>query len=150
MVLVLLPNQVFLLRDNHETKFCTIAYGFEKEIMVKYGERANSLYQKILTCFQSDSLAIVIVGYVYVAHGRLFRRCSVPTLTPSNNISDSKRFLGHARRSLTLGTLEDQAKASRDVLDPSGVGSNAILSDRHSDKLAQQQQKAVLRKTILK
>ncbi|KAJ7536141.1 hypothetical protein O6H91_12G057700 [Diphasiastrum complanatum] len=97
--------------------------------MVKYGEQANSLYQKILTCFQAHLLAAVIGGSIYVAHEELFRQCEVPTLTPSNSISDSKIFLGHARRSSTLGTLEDLAKASRGILDSSEVGSNAILGD---------------------
>ncbi|KAJ7553681.1 hypothetical protein O6H91_06G108500 [Diphasiastrum complanatum] len=126
---ILLPHRVFLLRGNHETKFCTSTYGFENEIMVKYGDQAKHLYRKILGCFEGHPLAAVIAGCVYMAHGGLFRHHEVATTKRGKGGKASKRLVGMQRGTLTLGTLEDLAKARRGVLDPSGVGSNIIPGD---------------------
>lgn len=71
---LLLPHRVFLLRGNHETKFCTSAYGFEQEIMSKFGDRSKHLYRKLLGCFEGHPLAAHVAGCVYMAHGGLFRQ----------------------------------------------------------------------------
>ncbi|KAJ7547212.1 hypothetical protein O6H91_08G075400 [Diphasiastrum complanatum] len=127
---VLLPKRVFLLRGNHETRFCNIAYGFEEEVIVKYGDDASFLYEKILASFEALPLAAVVASSVYVAHGGLFRHCQqAPVLTPGTTPNSSKRFMDPESRSLKLGTLEDLAKATRGVLDPSGVGHNAVPGD---------------------
>ena len=71
---LLLPHRVFMLRGNHETKFCTSAYGFEQEVMSKFGDRAKHLYRKCLGCFEGHPLAARVAGCVYMAHGGLFRQ----------------------------------------------------------------------------
>ncbi|EFJ07602.1 hypothetical protein SELMODRAFT_185987 [Selaginella moellendorffii] len=118
---VLLPHRVFLLRGNHETKFCTSVYGFEKEISVKFGEHSKHVYRKLLGCFEGHPLAAVIAGKVFMAHGGLFR-----SLEPGPS---TRSFLVRAAAKLKLGDLEDLAKSRRGVLDPSAVGNNVIPGD---------------------
>ncbi|KAG0567280.1 hypothetical protein M758_7G154900 [Ceratodon purpureus] len=128
---LLLPHRVFLLRGNHETKFCTSAYGFEQEIMSKFGDRSKHLYRKLLGCFEGHPLAARVAGCVYMAHGGLFRQ--VEKEPPKKTKGKSYRRLlsgrNHADKPLKLGTLDDLAKARRMVLDPSGFGTNVIPGD---------------------
>ncbi|KAL1566692.1 Serine/threonine-protein phosphatase 7 [Salvia divinorum] len=97
---VLMPHRVFLLRGNHESKYCTSVYGFEKEVLVKYGDNGKHVYRKCLGCFEGLPLASIIAGQVYTAHGGLFR-----------------------------GSFEELAKARRSVLDPPWEGQNLIPGD---------------------
>ncbi|XP_019056233.1 PREDICTED: serine/threonine-protein phosphatase 7 [Tarenaya hassleriana] len=118
---VLMPNRVYLLRGNHESKYCTSVYGFEKEVLTKYGDRGKHVYRKCLGCFEGLPLASIIAGRVYTAHGGLFRSTTVPP---------SKRSKGRKKSSsLSLGTLEELLKARRSVLDPPWEGLNLIPGD---------------------
>ncbi|OIW03768.1 hypothetical protein TanjilG_30044 [Lupinus angustifolius] len=36
---VLMPHRVYLLRGNHETRYCTARHGFKKEVWTKYGDQ---------------------------------------------------------------------------------------------------------------
>ncbi|XWS42256.1 hypothetical protein CRYUN_Cryun17cG0152600 [Craigia yunnanensis] len=38
---VFMPHSVYLLRGNHESKYCTSGYGFEKEVLTKYGDKGK-------------------------------------------------------------------------------------------------------------
>lgn len=49
---VLMPKRVYLLRGNHESKYCTSVYGFEKEVLTKYNDRGKHVYCKCLGCFE--------------------------------------------------------------------------------------------------
>ncbi|KAG0604208.1 hypothetical protein M758_10G153100 [Ceratodon purpureus] len=128
---LLLPHRVFMLRGNHETKFCTSAYGFEQEVMSKFGDRAKHLYRKCLGCFEGHPLAARVAGCVYMAHGGLFRQ--VEKEPPKKQKGKSYRRLlsgrNQADNTLKLGTLDDLQKARRIVLDPSGFGQNVIPGD---------------------
>uniref|UniRef100_A0A6V7QXR3 Serine/threonine-protein phosphatase n=1 Tax=Ananas comosus var. bracteatus TaxID=296719 RepID=A0A6V7QXR3_ANACO len=112
---VFLPHRVFLLRGNHESKYCTSVYGFEKEVMVKYGDQGPQVYRKCR---------------VYTAHGGLFRSVSP---TPSSKRSKGKKgrkVITNVDTSiLKLGSLEELLKARRTVLDPPWEGSNLIPGD---------------------
>ncbi|KAL8550008.1 hypothetical protein ACS0TY_008725 [Phlomoides rotata] len=125
---VLMPHRVYLLRGNHESKYCTSVYGFEKEVSVKYGDNGKHVYRKCLGCFEGLPLASIIAGQVYTAHGGLFRGT---VITPSKRSKKKNRKVVHNPEvnSLTLGSLDELAKARRSVLDPPWEGQNLIPGD---------------------
>ncbi|KAH6799331.1 serine/threonine phosphatase 7 [Perilla frutescens var. frutescens] len=125
---VLMPHRVYLLRGNHESKYCTSVYGFEKEVSVKYGDNGKHVYRKCLGCFEGLPLASIIAGQVYTAHGGLFRGT---VITPSKRSKKKNRKVVHNPEvnSLILGSLDELAKARRSVLDPPWEGSNLIPGD---------------------
>ncbi|CAM8900026.1 unnamed protein product [Rhodiola kirilowii] len=126
---VLMPHRVFLLRGNHESKYCTSVYGFEKEVMTKFGDKGKHVYRKCLGCFEGLPLASIIAGRVYTAHGGIFRSV---TVTPSKRSKKKKnRKLSNTPEvnTLSLGSLEELLKARRTVLDPPWEGLNLIPGD---------------------
>ncbi|XP_027346935.1 serine/threonine-protein phosphatase 7 [Abrus precatorius] len=126
---VFMPHNIYLLRGNHESKYCTSVYGFEKEVMVKYGDKGKHVYRKCLGCFEGLPLASIIAGCVYTAHGGLFRSV---TVTPSKRLKGKKNRkinVNHDSKILSLGSLEELSKARRSVLDPPWEGSNLIPGD---------------------
>lgn len=125
---VLMPDRVFLLRGNHESKYCTSMYGFEKEVLTKYGDKGKHVYRKCLGCFEALPLASIISGRVYTAHGGLFRSPALPKRTRGKK-NRRVRLLEPETSSLKLGTLEDLMQARRSVLDPPWEGSNLIPGD---------------------
>ncbi|EPS60687.1 hypothetical protein M569_14115, partial [Genlisea aurea] len=134
---VLMPKRIYLLRGNHESKYCTSVYGFEKEVLTKYGDNGKHVYRKCLGCFEGLPLACIIAGTTYTAHGGLFR--GNPVAAPPSKRSKKKkqkknRKVVHDTASsssdpLTLGSLEELAKARRSVLDPPWKGPNLIPGD---------------------
>ncbi|KAG2278264.1 hypothetical protein Bca52824_060819 [Brassica carinata] len=125
---VLMPDRVFLLRGNHESKYCTSMYGFEKEVLTKYGDKGKHVYRKCLGCFEALPLASIIAGRVYTAHGGLFRSPVLPKRTRGKK-NRKVRLLEPETSSLKLGTLEELMQARRSVLDPPWEGSNLIPGD---------------------
>lgn len=128
---VFMPHRVFLLRGNHESKYCTSVYGFEKEVLAKYGDKSEGkhVYRKCLGCFEGLPLASIIAGRVYTAHGGIFR--TIPA-TPSKRAKGKKNrkvILNPESVPLSLGSMEELAKARRSVLDPPWEGQNLIPGD---------------------
>lgn len=120
---------MFLLRGNHESKYCTSVYGFEKEVMTKFGNQGQQVYRKCLRCFEGLPLATIIASCVYTAHGGLFRTAAV---IPSKRLKGKKgrKMKSSAYSSLLkLGSLEELSRARRTVLDPPWEGSNLIPGD---------------------
>ncbi|XP_020268237.1 serine/threonine-protein phosphatase 7 isoform X2 [Asparagus officinalis] len=126
---VFLPDRVFLLRGNHESKYCTAVYGFEQEVMVKYGDQGQQVYRKCLRCFEGLPLASIIAGCVYTAHGGLFRSVAVTPAKRSKGKKGRKIISQVGTSILKLGSLEELSKARRTVLDPPWEGSNLIPGD---------------------
>ncbi|XP_034914757.1 serine/threonine-protein phosphatase 7 isoform X2 [Populus alba] len=126
---VFLPQRVFLLRGNHESKYCTSVYGFEKEVLAKYGDKGKHVYRKCLGCFEGLPLASVIAGRVYTAHGGLFRSVSITPSKRSKGKKNRRIILNSETKPLCLGSLEELSKARRSVLDPPWEGQNLIPGD---------------------
>lgn len=126
-----MPDRVFLLRGNHESKYCTSLYGFEKEVLTKYGDKGKHVYRKCLMCFEGLPLASIISGRVYTAHGGLFRSPVLPKRTRGKKNRRRVPLLEPEPEpsSLKLGTLEELKQARRSVLDPPWEGSNLIPGD---------------------
>ncbi|XP_006350144.1 serine/threonine-protein phosphatase 7-like [Solanum tuberosum] len=128
---VLMPNRVILLRGNHESKYCTSVYGFEKEVLIKYADKGKHVYQKCLGCFKELPLASIIGGNVYTAHGGIFRNISGMQFKRAKGKGKKKRkiVLNPNVDNFSLGSLEELLEANRFVLDPPWEGANLIPSD---------------------
>ncbi|KAI5319952.1 hypothetical protein L3X38_039660 [Prunus dulcis] len=125
---VFFPRNVYLLRGNHESKYCTSVYGFEKEVLTKYSDRGKHVYRKCLGCFEGLPLASIVGKHVYTAHGGIFRH--IPA-TPKRSKGKKNRKIAFSPEpsSLSIGSFEELNKARRSVLDPPWEGSNLIPGD---------------------
>lgn len=121
---VAMPTKVFLLRGNHETRYCTKNYGFKQEVLTKYGGEGDAIYDKFLNCFGRLPLASIIAGRVYTAHGGLFR--SMATIS-SKKRKKTRKIIQEG--SLVLGSIEELNKANRKYPSPPRRGANLIPND---------------------
>lgn len=63
-----MPNALFMLRGNHETKNMNKIYGFVGEVQHKYDDKVMNLFAKLFQCLP---LCAVIEKKVFVVHGGL-------------------------------------------------------------------------------
>lgn len=63
-----------LLRGNHETSFCSLMYGFQGELLAKYGRDAKAVFRAFKDLFKNLPLACLVSGSTLVLHGGLFRK----------------------------------------------------------------------------
>ena len=63
------PDQVFLMRGNHESMNTTSHYGFRQELLRKY--RSEIVYSLFSELFDSIPIAAVVGGSVFCVHGGL-------------------------------------------------------------------------------
>ncbi|KAG7027839.1 Serine/threonine-protein phosphatase 7 [Cucurbita argyrosperma subsp. argyrosperma] len=111
-----------LLRGNHDSKYCTSVYGFEKEVLTKYGDNDKHVYWKV-------AFGINYCWMCITAHGGRFRSVSVPSSKRSKGKKGRRVSLNPEANGLSLDSLEELFKARRSVLDPPWEGLNLIPGD---------------------
>lgn len=77
------PNQIFMLRGNHETRTMASSYGFMQECFEKYDQE---IYAKIMEVFDLLPVAAVINGKYICVHGGIS-----PSLQSCHDINKLKR-----------------------------------------------------------
>ena len=60
------PNQIFLLRGNHETRECTTNYDFREQVLVEYDLET---YDEIMDMFDYLPIAACVNGQYLALHG---------------------------------------------------------------------------------
>lgn len=119
------PDSVFLTRGNHESSSCTQAYGFYKELSLKYPDSNwERLYQLCKGVFASLPLCAVIEDKVYVAHGGLFRDPSPGKGAKGHKAKRRKAGKGK----LKLGSLGQLRSASKGGFDPDTTVASQLIS----------------------
>ena len=112
-----LPQNVFMIRGNHETALLTVLYGFKEEIKAKYGKKQwNSVHVACKKLFASLPLAARVNQQTLVLHGGLFRKQKTRSKRKHNQTD-------------VLGDLNDLRKAPKGGLDPSGLGTSRLATD---------------------
>ncbi|EPR80057.1 Calcineurin-like phosphoesterase [Spraguea lophii 42_110] len=60
------PENIFLLRGNHESESMTSYFSYKRECLYKYD---SYIYDLSLRCFRSHPLAAVVMGKLFCVHG---------------------------------------------------------------------------------
>ena len=91
------PNQVFLLRGNHESRQCAEHFTFREETLAKYDEE---LFERCLNVFDSLPLVAIISGQYLCMHGGIS-----PHLKTMDDLNNLNRFMEVPNRGLLCDLL---------------------------------------------
>ena len=117
---------MYLTRGNHESSSCTQAYGFYKELSIKYPDSNwERIYQLCKGVFASLPLCAIIEDEVYVAHGGLFRDPQ-PKQTKGGKKHKAKKR--KQNKELKLGSLRQLRSASKGGIDPDNAVASQVVS----------------------
>jgi serine/threonine-protein phosphatase 5 len=121
------PESVFLTRGNHESSSCTMAYGFYKELSLKYPDSNwERIYQLCKGVFASLPLCAIIEEKVYVAHGGLFRDPQAKQGKGGKKHKAKKRKQNN--KELKVGNLRQLRAASKGGVDPDNAVASQLIS----------------------
>ncbi|MCD7446006.1 hypothetical protein HAX54_024710 [Datura stramonium] len=124
---VFMPNRVFLLHGNHESKYCTSLYDFEKKFNQVCGQRRTCLLD-VNRMLQKNFLLPPLLVVMYVLHMLVFFEALLSSKRAKGKKSH-KIVQNHDASNLSLGSLEELLKAKRFVVDPPYEGKNLIPAD---------------------
>ena len=92
------PDDVFLIRGNHESTHPTITFGFYNEVMAKYSD--FTVWQSFIEAFKYLPLAAVIDTKIFCVHGGL-----CPSFHSISQLDFVDRFIELPRSGLILDVL---------------------------------------------
>jgi len=129
---------VFLTRGNHESSSCTQAYGFYKELGLKYPDSNwERVYKLCEGVFANLPLCAVIEDQVYVAHGGLFRD---PAPSKGGKGHKAKKRKHWHKNKMKVGNMGQLRSASKGGFDPDNfvpsqlISTDVLWSDPQPDK----------------
>ena len=71
-LLIKFPNNIYLLRGNHDSRHMTITWGLKDECLKKYpGDNSKQIYHKICELFDLLQIAAIIDNRIFCVHGGL-------------------------------------------------------------------------------
>ncbi|KAK8890764.1 serine/threonine protein phosphatase Pzh1 [Tritrichomonas musculus] len=85
---ILYPNQIYLIRGNHETSLVNRRCGFRSEIRQNYSQKGNTLWDDFNGAFEMLSIAALIDNKIFCVHGGIS-----PHLTDFQEIRDIEKPL---------------------------------------------------------
>lgn len=80
------PNEVILLRGNHESRAMTEHFTFRNEVLSKY--KQESIYELFIECFESMPLAAIVNNDYFCMHGGIS-----PSMNDLEDINKVNRFI---------------------------------------------------------
>ncbi|MHA1615838.1 MAG: metallophosphoesterase [Candidatus Njordarchaeales archaeon] len=121
------PNNVFLLRGNHETMLVNEYYGFRSEVLRKFGKDGEEIYIKCNEVFAKMPLAVLVNdGEILALHGGI--PIEVPSLNQINSLP--KNDLYGERDPLLFQILWNDPDDSIEDFAPSPRGPGCYLFGR--------------------
>ncbi|GMT27494.1 hypothetical protein PFISCL1PPCAC_18791, partial [Pristionchus fissidentatus] len=101
------PNDVYLLRGNHEIPSTNKSYGFWTDLRIRYPNRFPAIYESFSSVFALMPLAAVVNDSILALHGGIAPK---------------------------LNSLKDIADIKRPLLEPAGLAEDILWSDPCEDK----------------